>query len=102
MIHVIATITTQPGQRDKVLELFSANVPAVHAEDGCISYEAVVDVPAFGKPQTLLGDDTFIVLERWESAQALKAHGASAHMAEYARKTRPMLAQRVINILEAC
>lgn len=102
MIHVIATITTLPGQREKVLEIFRANVPAVHAEAGCISYEAVVDVPGFGAPQTLVGDDTFIVVERWESVQALKAHGASPHMAEYARKTKPMLAQRAINILEAC
>lgn len=101
MIHVIATITTQPGQRDKVLEIFGANVPAVHAEAGCISYEAVIDVPDFGAPQTPMGEDTFVVLERWESADALKAHGASAHMTEYARKTKPMLAKRVINILEA-
>jgi quinol monooxygenase YgiN len=36
MIHVIAFITAQPGQRDKVLSAFNANVPAVLAEDGCI------------------------------------------------------------------
>ena len=34
MIHVIAFITAQPGQRDKVLAAFNANVPAVLAEDG--------------------------------------------------------------------
>ena len=102
MIHVIATITAQPGQRDKVLEIFKANVPAVHAEAGCISYEAVVDVPDFGAPQTPVGDDTFVVLERWESAEALRAHGASPHMADYARKTKPLLARRTINVLEAC
>ncbi|TAL91764.1 MAG: antibiotic biosynthesis monooxygenase, partial [Candidimonas sp.] len=51
MIHVIATITTQPGQRDAVLALFKKNIPAVLAEKGCVSYEAVVDVPDFGKLQ---------------------------------------------------
>ncbi|TAM26528.1 MAG: antibiotic biosynthesis monooxygenase [Candidimonas sp.] len=102
MIHVIATITTQPGQRDAVLALFKKNIPAVLAEKGCVSYEAVVDVPDFGKLQTPLGNDTFAVIEQWESAQALKAHGASPHMAEYGRNTASLLARRVINILQAC
>ncbi|MEO6985671.1 MAG: putative quinol monooxygenase [Paralcaligenes sp.] len=102
MIHVIATITTHPGQREAVLALFKKNVPAVLAEKGCVSYEAVVDVPDFGKLQTPLGNDTFAVIEQWENAQALKAHGASSHMAEYGRITAPLLANRVINILQAC
>jgi len=101
MIHVIATITAQPGQRDAVLALLSKNQPAVLAENGCISYEAVVDVPDFGTIQTPLGNDTFAVIERWENAEALKAHGASAHMAEYARNTKPLLVSRVINVLQA-
>ncbi|MFP3553983.1 putative quinol monooxygenase [Paraburkholderia sp. SIMBA_049] len=101
MIHVIATITTQPGQREAVLALFNANRPAVLEEEGCISYEAVVDVPDFGAIQTPLGTDTFAVIERWESAEALRAHAAAVHMVEYGRKTRPLLASRVINVLHA-
>jgi quinol monooxygenase YgiN len=102
MIHVIAVITANPGQRDAVLALFRQNIPNVHAEKGCISYEAVVDVPGFGAPQTPLGPDTFAVIEQWESAEALKAHGASAHMAEYGRKSAGLIASRTINVLQAC
>ena len=101
MIHVIATITTQPGQRETVLALFNANRPAVLAEQGCIAYEAVVDVPDFGAIQTPLGPDTFAVIERWESGDALKAHAAAPHMAEYGRKTRELLVSRAINVLQA-
>ena len=36
MIHVIATITAQPGQRDAVLALFTRNRPAVLAENGIL------------------------------------------------------------------
>ena len=36
MIHVIAIITAKPGKRDEILKNFKANVPAVHAEKGCI------------------------------------------------------------------
>ncbi len=99
MIHVIAIITAQPGKRDAVLEAFRANVPAVRAEAGCIEYGAAVDVEDFGPLQTQFGPDTFVVVEKWESPEALKAHAAAPHMAAYGAKTRPMLASRVIHIL---
>lgn len=99
MIHVIAILTAQPGQRAAMLDAFHANMPAVHAEAGCIEYGPVTDAPDFGRIQTKLGDDSFMVIEKWESADAVKAHSASPHMAEYAKKTGPMLASRVIHVL---
>jgi quinol monooxygenase YgiN len=98
MIHVVAIITTNPGQRETVLQAFRANVPAVHAEDGCIEYGATVDADA-GQFQTKFGPDTFVVVEKWASLDALKAHAASPHMAAYAAKTKPMIAKRVIHVL---
>ena len=98
MIHVVAIITTNPGQRETVLQAFRANVPAVHAEDGCIEYGATVDADA-GQFQTKFGPDTFVVVEKWASLDALKAHAASPHMAAYAAKTKPMIANRVIHVL---
>jgi quinol monooxygenase YgiN len=100
MIHVIATITAKPGQRAAILALFTANRPAVLAEQGCVSYDAVIDVPNVGPIQTPLGDNTFMVIEQWETADTLRAHAASAHMAEYARNSGPLLTGRVINVLE--
>ena len=99
MVHVVAVITARPGMRGKVLEAFQANVPAVHAEDGCIEYGATVDAAGAGAIQTRLGDDTLVVVEKWESLDALKAHAAAPHMAAYAAKTRDMLAGRVIHVL---
>jgi quinol monooxygenase YgiN len=99
MIHVLAIITASPGQRDKVLEAFRANVPNVRAEEGCIEYGAAVDVEGFGGFQTQFGPDTFVVIEKWASAGALKAHAAAPHMAAYAAKTKPMIASRVIHVL---
>jgi quinol monooxygenase YgiN len=101
MIHVVAFITAQPGKRADVLAAFQKNVPAVLAEEGCISYEAVVDVPEFGAIQTPVGPDSFLVVEQWESGEALKAHAKSAHMAEYGRVVGPLLEKRVIHVLEA-
>lgn len=99
MIHVIALITTKPGMRETVLEAFRANVPAVHAEAGCIEYGPATDTPGMGAIQTPLGPDSFAVIEKWESEAALAAHAAAPHMKAYAAKTREMLASRVIHVL---
>jgi quinol monooxygenase YgiN len=101
MIHVFAVITARPGQRAALLALFKNNVPAVLAEQGCISYEAVIDVPDVGPIQTPLGPDTFAVVERWASTEALRAHAAAPHMAEYGRTAGPLIATRAIHVLEA-
>ena len=99
MIHVIAVITAKPGKREEVLRHFRANVPAVRAEKGCIEYGAAVDADAALPVQTKYGADTFLVVEKWESMDALKAHAAAPHMAAYGAKTKELLASRVIHIL---
>jgi len=99
MIHVIAIMTAKPGHRATILEAFHANVPAVHAEDGCIEYGPVIDTPDAGAIQTKLGEDTFMVVEKWESAAALKAHAGSPNMAAYGAKVKDMIASRVIQVL---
>ncbi len=98
-VHVVAIITAKTGMRDQVLEAFRANVPVVHAEKGCIEYGATIDAEGVGGRQTKFGDDTFVVVEKWESLDALKAHAAAPHMAAYAAKTKDMIASRAIHVL---
>ena len=45
------------------------------------------------------GADTFLVIEKWDSIDALKAHAAAPHMAAYGAKTKDLIARRVIHIL---
>jgi quinol monooxygenase YgiN len=99
MIHVLAMITAKPGMRDAILKEFRANMPAVHAEKGCIEYGPAIDAEGIGSFQTRFGPDSFVVIEKWESPEALKAHAASPHMAAYGAKTRDMIATRVIHVL---
>ena len=99
MIHVLAVITAKPGMRDSILEAFRSNVPAVRAENGCVEYGAAIDAENALAFQTRYGADTFVVVEKWESMDALKAHAAAPHMAAYAAKTRERIASRVIHIL---
>jgi len=99
MIHVIAVITAKPGMREQVLSAFRANVPNVRAEPGCIEYGAAIDSEPVLKFQQALGPDTFMVVEKYQDLDALKAHAASPHMAAYGAKTKDMLASRTIHIL---
>jgi quinol monooxygenase YgiN len=99
MIHIVAILTARPGQRDAVLDAFRENMPLVHAEAGCIEYLPVVDAPDMGRIQTKLGDDSFAVIEKWESPAALQAHATAPHMAAYAARTKDLLVSRVIHVL---
>lgn len=99
MIHVLAIITARPGMRAAILKEFRANMPAVHAEEGCVEYGPAVDADGVGAFQAKLGEDTFVVVEKWASLEALKAHAAAPHMAAYAARTKEMIASRVIHVL---
>ena len=100
MIHILAVNTAKPGMRDTILTHFRANVPAVRAENGCIEYGAAIDAANALPFQTPWGHDTFVVIEKWESMDALKAHAAAPHMAAYGAKTKEFIASRVIHILD--
>ena len=97
-VHVLAVITTKPGKRGEVLANFNANVPAVHAEDGCIEYGAVVDCVE-ASFATAMGEDTFVVVEKWASLDHLKAHAAAPHMKAYGEKNKDLLADRKIHVM---
>ena len=100
MIHVLAIITAKPGMRERILEAFRDNTEAVHAEVGCLQYEAVVDVRNGAAGFAQFGPDAFVVVERWASMQALQAHGAAPHMKAYASKVKDLTASRAIHVLE--
>ena len=90
MIHVVAVLTTKPGIR--------ANVPNVHAEKGCIEYGAAVDEGNAPPWAAKHGPDAIVVIEKWDSVDALKAHAAAPHMKAYAEKVKDMLAGRAIDV----
>ena len=99
IVHVVAIITAKPGRRAEILQAFHANVPNVHAEDGCIEYVATVDAEGAGSIQTRFDEDTFVVVEKWASLDTLKAHAVAPHMAAYAARTRDLIASRLVHVL---
>jgi quinol monooxygenase YgiN len=101
MIRTVVLITAKEGRRDELIAAFQANAPTVRAEAGCIEYAAFVDATGLGPYQAKLGPDSCIILEAWESPEALNAHVAQPHMIAYGRKTKDLVASRAIHVVAA-
>ena len=99
MIHVIATIELAPGHRDDFLREFHALVPLVRAETGCVEYGPTVDVETPMAPNAPPRDDVVTVVEKWADLEALKAHLAAAHMADYRQRVKPWVRKVDLRVL---
>lgn len=100
MIHVLATIELAEGQRDSFLEEFRKIMPVVRAEAGCIEYGAAVDIPAGLPVETPLRPSTVVVVEKWESLDALRAHLGAAHMIEYRQRVKDFVQRVSLQVME--
>ena len=100
MIHVIAAIEIHPGKREAFLDEFRSLAPKVRAEAGCIDYGPTVDAETDIGAQGPLRENVVTIMERWESVEALKAHLAAPHMAEYRKNVESLVAGLTLHILE--
>ena len=70
-VVVVATIYPLPEHRAEVIALYEAAIARVHAEDeGCELYALHED------------DDSLVMIEKWTSAETLRAHAAGAALAD--------------------
>ncbi|MBM3474539.1 MAG: antibiotic biosynthesis monooxygenase [Armatimonadetes bacterium] len=83
MVKLIARLQVKPGQEEFVAEALKELAGPSRAEAGCIRYE-----PCRAKedPAALL------VLEEWESQEALDAHMATPHFQAFVGKIGEALA----------
>jgi quinol monooxygenase YgiN len=100
MIHVVATITLNPGTRPAFLEVFRWLTPTVRSEKGCIEYQATIDVPTTIAVQEGPRPDVVTVIEKWESVEALYAHSVAPHMTEYRAKVKDFVASVKLQVTE--
>ena len=99
MVHIFAIYCAKPGMRPKVLEFLRANTPAVLAERGCIEYFATTDAQHAPGLQTPLGEDGFIVYERWADMDAFHAHANAPHVITYRENTGALIARRTVHVM---
>ena len=74
MLLIEGWIKLAAGEFEKVREQGIAMVAATNQEQGCLHYAYAQDIS---------DPDLIRISERWESQEALAAHGASAHMAAF-------------------
>jgi quinol monooxygenase YgiN len=74
MIVVSGTLEIDPTKRDEALQVAATMAEASSAEPGCVAYAFWADPGEPGR---------FRIFEEWESEEALGAHFATAHMAEF-------------------
>ena len=93
MIIVSGKAKLSPGGLSKVQEEMAALVAATRAETGCIDY-------CFGADVT--ESDTLVVLEYWASWEALDAHVAQPHLAQWFAKLGEVgVVSQAIRFIEA-
>jgi quinol monooxygenase YgiN len=100
MIYVIATVEVAAGKREPFLTVFRANVPNVVAEAGCIEYVPAIDVASGIGAQAAVRDEVVVVVEKWESLEALHAHLSAPHMLEYREKVKDLVVSVNLQVLE--
>ena len=102
MIRVLATIELKPDQLQPFLAALHANVPHVLAEPGCRDYTPMVDTPSGLPPQIPLRPNVVMIVEAWESLDALRKHlGGVPHMLRYREAIKDMVAKVTLQVLQS-
>lgn len=84
-IVVTAIFTPAAGAKDQLVDALRTAMPDVHQEAGCELY-AIHDAQ----------DGTITMIEKWESAELLDAHGAGAAVARLNAAVKPFLVKPVL------
>ena len=100
MIHVVAKIKVATGKRDAFLVEFHKLVPLVLKEVGCVQYGPTVDADTGIEGQQLIGADTVVVIEQWESVAALKDHLVAEHMNTFRESVKELVADLQLEVYE--
>jgi quinol monooxygenase YgiN len=99
MIHVLATLDLAPATREAFLTEFRKIIPDVKAENGCIEYGPAVDADSDLPNHFRIGPDRVMVIEKWESVAALKAHSTAPHMLAYRARVKDYIKGMELRLL---
>jgi len=100
MICVVAAIETVPERHEEFLRLLKGLVPKVLAEEGCVEYAPMVDLPTSIEAQPAARPGVVTVVEKWASLDALESHLIAPHMIEFRKASEPMRAGVTLQVLQ--
>ena len=99
MIIVIASNRIKAGHRDEFIKAFKPFAETVRKENGCIEYFPAVDAET-GLPPQEKDPNVVTIIEKWQSLEALQAHMKTAEMRAFGEKSREMIEQMSIRVLQ--
>lgn len=93
MIYVVARMELNEGCKEAMLAVLAKTVPQVLSEEGCIMYTPCLD--ADENPQ-----GTFLtIVEAWKDRDALQAHLATPHMADFREAVKDLRKGNSVEVL---
>jgi quinol monooxygenase YgiN len=90
MIYVIAELSIKAGSAEKAAAAARHAVAATVKEDGCITYDMHLSV---SDPTRL------VVVERWESREALNAHLQTPHLKAWRAAGADFVTARKVEVI---
>lgn len=99
MLTVFAEICIKPGRRAAVLQAIERLTPLVLEEEGCGSYQALID-HAGTVPWKQTSPDSIFMVEHWASLEHLEKHLQIAHMAAHREVVKDDVTDVKIFVLE--
>ena len=99
MIHVIASIHVPADKVSRLAKIYSAFVPLVLLEEGCLEYTPTVDYPTSLTRQVM--DDTVVtVIEKWTDIEVFKAHINMPHSVQFRKDIEGIVDEVSIKVLK--
>ena len=91
-VAIVVHYQAQPGRGNEVAALLARHTAATRAEPGCRDFVAL---------RSSEDPDSFVLYERYASAEAFEAHQASPHFEGIAvAQIRPLLSERTLRFCQ--
>jgi quinol monooxygenase YgiN len=101
MIHAIAAIKAREGERDNLVAAFREILPEVRAKTGCLEYSLALHLRTGFPGQPPFDENEFIIVEKWDDLESLKAHMADPKYQAWFVKLWPLVAGASMQVFQA-
>lgn len=100
-MHVLVTMTIKEGRMEEFLRICEELRPHVLREKGCQAYDYTREIPSPLGAQEPIDANRIILIERWESMEALRAHLETPHMKQAGPRMKDLRASVQVCMTES-
>ena len=100
MVYVVVSMDIVEGGMDRFLAACKDVRGKVLAEKGCVAYEHTRELRSPLGAQEPVDPNRVTLIEKWESMDALAAHGQAPHVKEFGAKDKDLRKRVTIRVTE--